>query len=931
VKRPISFGKYFLLERVNVGGMAEVFKAKTYGVEGFERLLAVKKILPNIAEDEEFISMFIDEAKIAVQLNHANIAQIFDLGKVDESYFIALEYIHGKDLRAIFDRCMSLTETMPIPQSVFIIMKVCEGLDYAHNKRDSGGREMHLVHRDVSPQNVLISYEGEVKLVDFGIAKAAGKASKTQAGILKGKFGYMSPEQVRGLPLDRKSDIFSVGIVLYELLTGERLFQGESDFSTLEKVRNVEILPPTTYNRKIQEELEQIVLKALAKDVEDRYQNAIDLHDDLQAFLYTSGAFYSRKDLALWMKKTFAREIEEESRKMEEYRHMPVPPFAKPQPPPPPSAAGAKVRPPPPPGPLGGNGKRGPGGVPRQTPMPDRARSLSPLMTGPLPVVADVPQREKGPPTPGLTWDDDEVETQIYDKPEDMPEEVRAQGIEEDLLTDPSSPAVATQPPSGMAFPPLPSSEPRPLPKMPESSPELARLHDPARITGPVAMGPGFKTGAGLRPQTVQVTPMPIVVPRAHAKEAKKSKLALLLAIAFLTVVLCVGALYYFFILSKKPGSIQIVAVPSDVTVYLDGKQQPWTGTPHTIHSLKPGFYILAATKVGYERWTKTVEVKAGEATQANPQLEMLASAGVELHTNPRGGEAFLDGRKLEGKTPMKISRITPGKHRIEVKVPAFQVWNHEFEIEADQTLKLLAKLLPLEVKLNVTSTPSAEVFLVQEGQRESKGMTPVEIKLVPKSPTMVVLHKEGYKEVTRPVAFEGGDGPIRIEAALEKESKTAPKIDLPPPKKVEPAVVVPPKKAEPAVRPAPKKIEPAVVRPAPKKVEPIAVEPVTKKGGRKGKKGKAGGGGEEPAVVAPKPKGGGEMGTLLINTKPWTYITIDGKETGLTTPQKVPLSVGKHVITLRNPKFKIEETFPVDIKLDGPNKVVKNFPVETP
>src|SRR5439155_576488 len=202
---------------------------------------------------------------------------------------------------------------------------------------------IQLVHRDVSPQNVLISYEGEVKLIDFGIAKAAGKASKTQQGILKGKFGYMSPEQVRGLPLDRRSDIFSLGICLYELLTGERLFVGESDFSTLEKVRNVEILPPSTYNRRIPDELERIVLKALAKDPEERYLNAIDLHDELQAFVYTAGEFYSRKDLAGWMKKTFGREIEEESAKLESYRQLKPPT----EPPPPiPRTPAAGPRPP---------------------------------------------------------------------------------------------------------------------------------------------------------------------------------------------------------------------------------------------------------------------------------------------------------------------------------------------------------------------------------------------------------------------------------------------------------------------------------------------------------------------------------------------------------------------------------------------------------
>lgn len=330
VKKPIPFGKYYLLERINVGGMAEVFRAKAYGVEGFERLIAVKRILPNIAADQAFIEMFVDEAKIAVQLNHANVAQIFDLGRADGSYYIALEHVHGRDVRAIFDRCAARKERMPVAQAAYITMKMCEGLDYAHNKRDQAGRPLNLVHRDVSPQNVLVSFEGEVKVIDFGIAMAAGKGAQTRSGILKGKFGYMSPEQVRGLPIDRRSDIFSCGIVLYELLTGERLFVGASDFSTLEKVRNVEILPPSTYNRDIPEELERIVLKALARDLDERYQGANELHDDLQSFVYDARAFCSRKDLAAWMKGMFAREIEEESAKLERYRHV------RPPPPPPP-------------------------------------------------------------------------------------------------------------------------------------------------------------------------------------------------------------------------------------------------------------------------------------------------------------------------------------------------------------------------------------------------------------------------------------------------------------------------------------------------------------------------------------------------------------------------------------------------------------------
>ncbi|RME27703.1 MAG: serine/threonine protein kinase, partial [Deltaproteobacteria bacterium] len=325
MKLPQQFGKYLLLERVSVGGMAEVFKAKSFGVEGFEKLVAIKRILPNIAEDEDFITMFIDEAKIAVQLNHANIAQIFDLGRIDESYFIALEFVHGKDLRTIWDRHRRRGLRIPIPMSAYIMARVCEGLDYAHRKRDAAGRHLNIVHRDVSPQNVLISYEGEVKIIDFGIAKAANKASKTQAGILKGKFGYMSPEQVRGLPLDCRSDVFSAGIVLYELLTGERLFVADSDFATLEKIRKVDILPPRTYNQKIPEELERIVLKALSKDPDDRFQTAYDMQEELQRFLIASGRSFSRKDLANYMKKAFRGDIAREQERNKQYEKATMP------------------------------------------------------------------------------------------------------------------------------------------------------------------------------------------------------------------------------------------------------------------------------------------------------------------------------------------------------------------------------------------------------------------------------------------------------------------------------------------------------------------------------------------------------------------------------------------------------------------------------
>ncbi|MED5464422.1 MAG: serine/threonine-protein kinase [Myxococcota bacterium] len=319
---PIKFGKYLLLERINVGGMAEVFRAKAFGVQGFERLLAIKRILPNMAEDDDFISMFVDEARIAVQLSHSNVVQVYELGKFEGQYYIAMEYVLGRDLRQIFDRFRKSEKSFPISAAAFVASKICDGLDYAHRKCDPSGGPLNLIHRDVSPQNILVSYDGAIRITDFGIAKAEDRSSKTQAGVLKGKFGYMSPEQVRGMEIDRRSDIFALGILLYEMVTGERLFIGESDFSTLEKVRAAEVPPPTTFNAEIPEELEKIMLKALARDRDERYEWASDLHDDLQRFLIVDNTIYNEKALAGMLREEYAEEILTEKRKAEEFMRL---------------------------------------------------------------------------------------------------------------------------------------------------------------------------------------------------------------------------------------------------------------------------------------------------------------------------------------------------------------------------------------------------------------------------------------------------------------------------------------------------------------------------------------------------------------------------------------------------------------------------------
>ena len=322
MRQPQPFGKYLLLERISVGGMAEVFKAKSFGIEGFEKIIAIKRILPSMAEDAEFIDMFIDEAKIAGQLSHANVCQIFELGKIVDSHFIAMEYVWGKDVLQIQNRFRKLKEPVPVALAALVASKVCAGLHYAHTKRDARGKPLEIIHRDVSPQNILVSYEGEIKLIDFGIAKATSRSSKTQAGVLKGKFGYMSPEQVRGLPLDRRSDLFALGTVLYETLTGERLFIAENDFSTLEKVKNAEVELPSRLNPHVPRDLEAIIMRCLARDPADRYQSAAEIGEELTAFLMGQEPIFTAKDLGAWMKKGFANELEREKQQLELFKRI---------------------------------------------------------------------------------------------------------------------------------------------------------------------------------------------------------------------------------------------------------------------------------------------------------------------------------------------------------------------------------------------------------------------------------------------------------------------------------------------------------------------------------------------------------------------------------------------------------------------------------
>lgn len=920
MNKPTPFGKYYLLERINVGGMAEVFKAKVVGVEGFERIVALKRILPHIAEDEEFITMFIDEAKIAVQLQHANIAQIFDLGKVDDAYFIALEYVQGRDLRGIFDDLHKHGQTMPLPQVCYVIMQVCEGLDYAHNKRDSQGRALNLVHRDVSPQNVLIGYEGEVKLIDFGIAKAAGKASKTQAGILKGKFGYMSPEQVRGLPIDRRSDIFALGIILYEMLTGQRLFVGESDFSTLEKVRNVEVVPPSSFNSQVPEPLEHIVLKALAKDVEDRYQNALDLHDDLQAFLYSVGQFSSRKDLSVWMKKTFSAGLQVDE----------APPI---------DGAEDEI---------------------------EEIETVEADVDTPVPTHASPPRSANDG---ALGWDDEELETSIFDKPiesDTAPIRADAGFLGTDDKTVAAPPSLASLAEMNEAFPapttfaekdpthketpsvslrqtvmglgesspvrPLPApqtgrpvvaAKPAALPGPSRPSRQAATPLAPARPTPQASASLGRPLFAPLgapsapeppRPALRQTlmgvgslsAPIPGVAPPAmpappsffppqtlsgfglgqpaHPSAGMPSQPyglpgqrlsggmdAATAAAAALSLRSPSRAKYYLLFLAfmalggggaylylTRSGKMQIGVKPQDARVTVDGVALA-EGPPYVIER-RPGIYHVAVSRDGYVSREQDVEIRTAQVERVEVELEASPDTGFELTSQPPGGLVWLDGQAFAVNETGKQATTNFRASRI-------TTGRHVLEIKGDPRFK--------DWRQEIYQEPgqTLKIHAVREPAGVSaSGHTAGAAAPRPPSPPAAVA------PAPAPAA-----GPI---AAVEGRGKSSPGSRRP--------------------------------GKGAGKAEGLGDDssPFPKSGGSGKTRGKAASDDDVFEREGRLGAGGGEECVATIGSKPWAQVSIDGKPTGKSTPlMDYSLACGKHRITFTNPDLMIERNEIVILK----------------
>ena len=667
------------MDRINVGGMAEVFRGKQVGVEGFARLVALKRILPNISADQDFIDMFIDEAKLAVQMRHANIVQIYDLGQAEGSYYIAMEYIAGVDLRTVWDRARRRNRLLPIAMSAYIMQKVAEGLDFAHRKKDDRGNDIGLVHRDVSPQNVLISFEGEVKVVDFGIAKAKNKVSKTQAGTLKGKFGYMSPEQVRGIELDNRSDIFAVGAVLYELIVGERLFLGESDFSTLEKVRNVEMVPPSQLNKSLSPQIERIVMKTLQKSRDDRYRHTSEVSEDLQRYLFESNQPFQRTDLARYMKQHFKPEIDKEYERLERYRDVSLANVAAP------------------PSQVSNQSQDIEITVDEPEPVPAMPAAAMPTPTAAMPAPTPVMPANAVSMTPVQT----------------TPSQTGLPGWAKGLIATLSILvvlavgivvwAVVFRAPGGPA---QGQSGSLTLDIIPADA-EIWLNSKQVASTSPFATDLAAKTHVlEIRKEGFKRILRPIKI-TAGQNRVETIKLESI----------------------EVKSSLMVRSKPPGVSIWIDGKDSGFE-TPATVTKLASGARSLELRRAGVSVYKAQVVLKAGEVEAMEIDLTRLPTI-LKVKSSRSGAKVLINGRSM-GVTPLELNQLKPGNFKVQVVLEKCDPFVEQVKLEAAMTKVVQATMQCLgggadDVKngigrLNVTATIMADVFV--DGKK--LGRTPV-------------------------------------------------------------------------------------------------------------------------------------------------------------------------------------------------------------
>lgn len=624
-----QYGPYQLLARLATGGMAHVFLARRTGEEDSSRLVVVKRILPHLAENQEFVSMFLQEARVAARLDHPAIAHVLDLGHVDGSYFMAMEYVPGDDFRRVTRHADAEGRTLPVALACRMVIGACEGLDFAHSRIDERGRALNIVHRDVSPQNLLVTFDGLVKVIDFGIAKAADSAHHTRTGVLKGKYAYMSPEQAEGLALDRRSDVFALGIVLYELITRTRLFKRHNDLATLKAVTDCQVPRPTQFNPSIDPELEGIVLRALARDRGQRTPTAGHLARELEAYLSAHGLPGSTAHLRQFMREIYAERLAAEKA----LGHPSV-------------VDAAPVQPP-----------DGPP-VPARRSSPAPARASSPPPVSPLVSRSKRPSVELAP----------------------MPIHVNR------LMPPPLSPAVASGEVSDLSM-----------------VSRKARSWKALLVAGTLLFLALVGIGSAL-----------LLSPKTQGRAGRLARLELT---------------------SDPPGA----------AVFIDGRATGRT-TPAEV-GLEPGQpHELRLELDGYAPVTRSLPAFSTSLAQ-EVKLEKMRTGSLRLETTPPGASVVLDGRRLEGSTPLVVPTLASDvPHKISLSLDGYEPDVADVTLEPDRLTTVRRTLTrirqapaartttasvaaPRHGILRVTTTPSA-IALYVDGKRV--GETPAELSLSP-------------------------------------------------------------------------------------------------------------------------------------------------------------------------------------------------------
>jgi serine/threonine-protein kinase len=720
---PRPFGPYTLLSRLAVGGMAEIYVAKTRGLGGFEKLVAIKLVHPHLAADAHFVRMLVDEAKILVLLTHANVAQVFDLGCIDDTYYIAMEYVEGMDVHRLQQAASRAGELLPIAVSCFITAEVLNGLDYAHRRRDGAGKPLNLVHRDVSPQNVLISHAGEVKLVDFGIAKTNLRGEGTEVGIIKGKYYYMSPEQAWADPMDRRSDIFSTGIVLYEMLTGRMLYSAQSIPELITKVREAEIRPPELLRPEVPAHLSQIVMKALEREPDARYQSAVDMGEALRDFLYAYAPQFNSTRLSQYLSDLVEAEARAEREKSkadttgglsvltraEFVRNENSVIFSLPD-----AAAPATRnevlpaklrRPPASTAPTPARGIKPPAWVgPPASPYDSGRESAPPteIMERPVELqrISAWPHHDpaQGDPTldePTKFWSatsfDDAMngDETLIDERHPLLHGLHGRGRE--AFDAPIAGLPGDTDPTGRHAPsdarglaqklPPPSNWPEPDPLTPlgrgvsgqRSAPFLPGP-TPALVPPPGEIGPIESIPP--TPPLPDFSPRPQLFRNRHA-----SSPWLQLGIGMVFALL--GILAYQWSRSREPEPmLEILSVPVGAEVSVDGTRQQGV-TPLTLTRLVPQRrYELEVALEGYIPWRATYTATPG-AVQHIAVLKPI-TAVLQVTSVPSGAQVWLDGVAI-GRTPLTISSLTVGrKVRLRAAHPDYGELRRELMVRSD-------------------------------------------------------------------------------------------------------------------------------------------------------------------------------------------------------------------------------------------------------